>query len=266
MDNGFYRKRTEVKWHEIDFRQQLKASAFMNMAQDIANSQASYLKFGYDELIAINQVWVLSRIKVKFNRYPLWRDNLSLQTWHKGKDGLFGLRDFAAFIEETAEEKDSAYYQDMNNAAITATSSWLIINTNTRRIERNNLFSISPEIQAYARNINACGERCEKIKMPDNMNITGTHVVKYSDIDFNMHVNNAKYIDWIVDDIDMSILAEYCLSEFQLNYISEAKFGETIEIFSTINDVDKEFNMQFEGRRGDDVIFEANLLLRECNH
>ena len=57
-----------VTWHQTDIREEMRPSAFLNIAQELANFHADKLGFGYDDLIKSEQVWVLSRIRVKFNR------------------------------------------------------------------------------------------------------------------------------------------------------------------------------------------------------
>lgn len=260
-----------VSWHETDINNRLRPHAFMNIIQELANEHASRLKFGYDELMALDQVWVLSRFRAKFNNYPKWGDRYFAETWHKGKQGLFGLRDFALFINNGNETYSSSKVAD---AAITATSSWLIINTKTRRIERNNAFNASEEANSMANFVNAVSEPCEKLHAPENLAKCGEHIVCYSDLDFNLHANNAKYIDWIMDNIDIGVLKNLSLKEFQINFNTEARIGDKVDIFSDIAEktasfagreeiflnAEREIFTYFEGKKGDVSVFEAELV------
>lgn len=263
-----YRALGIIGWHEIDLKEQMRPSAFMNIIQELANNHASKLKFGYNELIKMDQVWVLSRLKIKFKKYPKWGDKYNIFTWHKGKHGLFGLRDFALFINNDSKNKTSVSKNNIDSADIVATSSWVIINTQTRRIERNNVFNISKEVQSMAKYLNAIGEPCDKLYIPDNLTYSGTHKILYSDIDFNMHTNNAKYLEWIMDDISIEFQKEHELCEIQINYITESKAGEEIELYNSINssniNTDNTYipniEMFYEGRFNDKVIFQAKLL------
>ena len=72
----------------------LKPASFMDMAQEIAYWAAQALGFGYDDLQQHQTAWVLSRMHIRFESLPKWRDAVVLKTWHKGADGLFFLRDF----------------------------------------------------------------------------------------------------------------------------------------------------------------------------
>ena len=220
----------KVTWHQIDIKQELRPSAFLNIAQELANFHADKLGFGYDNLIEAGQVWVLSRIRIRFNRAPKWRDDFFAATWHKGMQGLFGMRDFALF--ESASEREISP-QSVKEAAITGTSAWLIMNTRTRRIERNNPFVMNENSLAMANPIEALQEGCGKLHIPQELHLVHSHQVRYSDIDFNMHANNAKYIDWVMDSVELEELKQWRVYEFQINYIQEAHFGESVEIYSS---------------------------------
>lgn len=244
-----------VKWHEIDLHQCLRPFSFMNAAQELANVHARNLKFGYEELIAMNQVWVLSRFKARFFRLPRWQEQVNIRTWHKGREGVFGLRDFAL--------RDSS-----GRDVAVATSSWVIINTATRRIERNNIFNISEQAQAMALHEDAIGQPCDKLTAPADLEPVRIHPVLYSDIDFNLHANNAKYVEWALDSFDLGIIQDYRLLEFQINYITEARIGESVAILRKEIPVPEPAlqagaaesgarTFYVEGRREDTLIFQS---------
>ena len=89
-----YTKDLTIQCYETDAAWRLKPVSFMNFAQEAAGRHAVYLGFGYDDLIASNTAWILSRMHVVFTDTPKWKDELTLTTWHKGLNRLFFLRDF----------------------------------------------------------------------------------------------------------------------------------------------------------------------------
>lgn len=246
----------KISWHEIDLRQHLRPYNFMNMAQEIANVHAALLKFGYDELITENNVWVLSRIKVRFIKFPKWRDKVTLRTWHKGTAvSIMGLRDFD-LLDENGE------------TAVAATSSWLIMNLETRKIARQDSMEICRDAFSQARLVDALGKPCGKIREPEDKKHISAHKVLYSDVDFNMHANNAKYIQWIMDCLDIEFIKTYSVKEFQINYINESKLGEEIRIFEgraetppdlSVSNTGQEeiFSRYFDGECGGKKIFQS---------
>lgn len=246
-----YKENFVVKWHEIDGGMELKPYAFMNMAQEVANVHSSMLKFGYKELIALNEVWVLSRIKIQYLKAPKWGEKVNMETWHKGKSGLFWLRDFL-LCNQAGEE------------VAVATSSWVIMNINTRRIERNTIFDKSPDIIDFSCNRNVIDLPCDKIASVSDLEFVRDHTVMYSDIDFNLHANNAKYIEWIMDSISLDYYKKYKFNELQINYISEAKFGDIIKISKHETPLaGGGLKIYYQGSRDEALIFQGELMLGE---
>lgn len=228
-----YTEESIVKWHDVDIRQEMRPYAFMNLAQEIAGTHASSLHFGYNDLKESNQIWVLSRIKVRYVKYPKWGNRISLQTWHKGMQSLFGLRDFVLREKDVAGEckYDCASNDTGGNICILATSSWLIMNSKTRKIERSNVFNANSGILQMTGGDNAIEEPCERLRTQPDMQKIAEHTVMYSDIDNLMHTNNAKYAEWITNSIDIGVFKKYRIKEFQINFNAETRLGEKIEIF-----------------------------------
>ena len=91
--NKFIQKHV-IPCYQTDANWRLKPASFMDLAQEAANSHAAILGFGYDDLIQSRTAWILSRVNIHFIKAPLWRDEVTLTTWHKGLERLFFLRDF----------------------------------------------------------------------------------------------------------------------------------------------------------------------------
>ena len=246
-----------VKSYETDHAGLLKPFAFMNHTQEMAGEHAIRLGFGYDDLIKNGNVWVLSRFHVKFLRMPRWRELLEMETWHKGTDRLFGFRDFR--VCDTSGEE-----------IILATSSWLVINYETRRLQRMESImnssaggaagsdaagsvALAPHKEAVTAPLtDAIKEPACKLVAPDGMQKACTRGVSLSDIDINKHTNNARYVEWALDAIDPSISFNMTVKEMWINFNNESLPGDLIDIYT----VHKSDNQIFiEGKRGDLSIF-----------
>ena len=119
-----YVQNLTIPCYYTDASSRLKPTSFMDLAQEAAGQHAVHLGFGYDDLIATNTAWILSRVNVKFIDAPKWREDITLTTWHKGLNRLFFLRDFILTDKEGRER-------------VKATTSWLILNLETRRLVRD---------------------------------------------------------------------------------------------------------------------------------
>ena len=231
-----------IKCYETDIKSNLTPFAFMNLAQEMANTHAAMISFGYDDLISNNLTWVLSRVRIKFLNTPKWRDQVTFESWHKGNDGLFAMRDFLMC-------------DPLGNPMIVATSYWLIINIESRRIQRTDHVPGYSESKAVNPR-NAMEERCEKITPPEEIELHHEHTIQYSDLDVVGHTNNAKYLEWAVNCIDFATILEKEPKEIELNFNLESKLGEKISIYrGSISD-----NIKYiEGKREDKSIFQARI-------
>ena len=172
----------------------------------------------YDKLIQNHCAWVLSRLKVKFLSTPKWQDKYTITTWHKGMQALFSMRDFSATLDSEPEKP-----------IIVCTSSWLIMDLNTRRLLRAE-HVLGEDIFTSAHHEDAIAEPCGKLVFPKEMEKVHTRRVVHSDIDMNLHTNNAKYMEWAFDILPIEETMQKEVDEFQINFNMESKLNDTITI------------------------------------
>ena len=64
-----------------------------------------------------------------------------------------------------------------------------------------------------------------------------TRTVLYSDVDLNQHMNNARYIDWALDLIDLDIHRNHFINEVTIHYKKEILPLAEVDLFmGQIND------------------------------
>lgn len=213
---SIYRQEITIPCYDTDASKLLKPVSFMNYAQELANCHASELGFGYDDMIRTRTAWVLSRMHIKFLEHPQWRDKVYLRTWHKGPERLFYIRDF-----KMTDGDDS---RDL----IVATTSWLVVNIDTRRLIREALLDESGVCRE-----DAIAPSCDKIKMPEHLEsrLAATHTVSYSDVDMNGHANNAVYLVWAMDAVEQETVFRKPLKEVRINFNHETRPGDRIGLY-----------------------------------
>ena len=75
-------------------------------------------------------------------------------------------------------------------------------------------------------------ERLEKVK---NEEYVSNFKVRYSDIDFNKHVNNVKYVQWVMDSVSQDIREEYELKEIDILFEHECYYNDEIKCVCEIH-------------------------------
>jgi acyl-ACP thioesterase len=205
----------------------------MNMAQEAAGRHAVYLGFGYDDLIKTNTAWILSRVHVEFIDTPKWREEITLNTWHKGLNRLFFLRDFVLTDNEGRER-------------VKATTSWLVLNLETRRLVRDPKLMEDGTICTE----NALETPADKVQMPKDVEpeLVRTHHVSYSDIDTNGHTNNAMYMQWSMNSVGYDITSTRPVKEFTINFNHETKAGDYVEIYRASVEKEDGLHVYVEGK------------------
>ena len=231
-----YTEKLTVPCYDTDAAWRLKPASFMNMAQEAAGRHAVYLGFGYDDLIKNNTAWILSRVHVEFPDTPLWRDEITLTTWHKGLERLFFLRDFV-LTDNTGKVRAKA------------ATSWLVLNLETRRLVRD------PKLMEDG---TVCSENvieipADKVQMPKDVEaeFVMKHLVAYSDIDTNGHTNNAMYMQWAMDTVEYETASVRPVKEFTINFNHETKAGDIVELYRASLEDEKGLHVYVEGRVGD---------------
>ena len=228
-----YTEKHTVPCYDTDAAWRLKPTSFMNMAQEAAGRHAVHLGFGYDDLIKTNTAWILSRVHVEFIDTPKWRENITLNTWHKGLNRLFFLRDFV-LTDDEGEER------------VKATTSWLVLNLETRRLVRD------PKLieEGTVCTENALETPADKVQMPKDAEpeLVRTHHVSYSDIDTNGHTNNAMYMQWSMNAVGYDITSSRPVKEFTINFNHETKAGDHVEIYRAVVEKEDGLHVFVEGK------------------
>ena len=232
-----------ITCYEADANKLMRPTAMLDIMQEAANVNATTLGFGYDEMISNNTAWVLSRINVKFINTPKWRDEVNLKTWHKGISKLFYLRDFILSDKE-------------GNPMILATTSWLIIDMNTRRLVRNSDLALSDTA------MDAIATPADKVVIPVDIEpeLVRKHPVTWSEIDTNGHVNNVKYVVWAIDAVEQETIKEKPLKELLVNYDAEVMPGDLVKIYRMKQVTNEGTAYYIIGKVGDKQNFSVKLV------
>jgi len=203
-----------VESFDADLHNKLKISSVFNYMQDIAAKHADDLGVGYRVLLENQIFWVLSWAKVEVKKLPSYGESVKIKTWAKGKNRLFYMRDFLI-------------YNDRDEEIIKATSAWLLLDAKTKRM--TDLTKIGMELPSFPEE-HAIDEYPGKFNFLTNEEKLFRRKVFYSDIDINKHVNNSRYLEFILDCYNQSEHDKKEIKTVTISYKGETHFMDELTI------------------------------------
>ncbi|XP_061342842.1 palmitoyl-acyl carrier protein thioesterase, chloroplastic-like [Gastrolobium bilobum] len=224
-----YRQIFAIRSYEIGPDKTATMETLMNFLQETALNHVNSSGIGGDGFGATRQmslrklIWVVTRIQVQVQRYSKWGDEIEVHTWvdAAGKNGM--RRDWIIRDHYTKE------------IITKATSTWAIMNRETRRLSKmpdQVKQELSP-FYLYNRLAIASEETdCEKInKLTDDNaeRIQSGLAPRWNDMDANQHVNNVKYIGWMLESVPTEVLQDYNMTSMTLEFRRECMQSDLLE-------------------------------------
>lgn len=208
--NITFEEQFKIRASEIGFNQKATMSAICNLLQEVAGNHARALKFDITDLQKDKLTWVLHRLNVKIDRFPKWRETITIRTWPSSGDGLRAHRDFMII--------------DANQQVIgKCLSYWIILDIDSRRPIRipQKIMELAPRNTEHVLPLT-------KSDFPEieKTNFTQQYEVRKTDLDLNKHVNNVHYIDWAL----ASLPEGTDVSTIDIRFLDEAVLGDTVGV------------------------------------
>jgi acyl-ACP thioesterase len=218
---------------DIDRSDRLTLAAIFDYFQEAAINHAEILGVGRESMARTGQVWILSRMSVLVERRPKYREPVTIRSWPRGWEKLFALRDY--------DIRDAE-----NTPVVRGRSGWIIIDREKRRpLRPQGLMDNLPLNEG----LDALPSGAAGLENRSSLTKAAERKALYSDVDYNGHVNNARYIQWIQDLMAPELLETADKMRLDINYLNEVKPGEATEILYA--PLDEAGAFAFEGRKLD---------------
>lgn len=242
---SLYSKDYEIDVSLVDFSKRIKLGSLFVYFQDIAVLHADNLGVGMGNMLEKhNAIWVLARMRVDIEKYPLWGDKITLETWANRPNKIECMRNFLV--------KDSK-----GNILIRAISTWVVMDVNTRKPKRADSVFSKDLVFIEEKIIDA---KLGGLKANAELQLVHKRVVGYSDIDVYEHLNNAKYVDFVTDCFNLDEHKKYNIHSIEINYLNESLPGDTITLYKGLSErIPNSVYIEGTHVEGKKVIFKAEI-------
>ncbi|KAF5725980.1 plastid acyl-ACP thioesterase [Tripterygium wilfordii] len=232
LDGLVFRQNFSIRSYEIGADRTASIETLMNHLQETALNHAKSVGllgdgFGSSpEMSKRNLIWVVTRMQVLVDRYPMWGDDVQVYTWVSASAKIGMRRDWLVCDGKTGE------------TLARASSVWVLMNKLTRRLSK-----IPEEVRGeieprFLNSDPVVDEDNRKLpKLDDNTAdiVRGGLTPRWSDLDINQHVNNVKYIGWILESTPPPILESHELSSLTLEYRRECGRDSVLQSLTAVS-------------------------------
>jgi len=209
-----WQKKYTLRAGDFDKFDRIMPSTILDLFQDAAGQHAEKIGVGFDDMIAREYLWVLTRVKFKILSAPRRYRTVTVKTWPLAPNRLNYRREYC--IEDENGQK-----------LIIGSSEWVIIDSKERKfISDPDLYSFSDGFHDEVMFEGKLG------KVRDFATESAPYTVNagFSDLDVNGHVNNTKYANYALDAINPK--KDDVLESFQIDYRKEVMQGTQLNVYS----------------------------------
>ncbi len=207
-----YSRRFTVASYLTDVNARIRPSAILELMQEMAGAHAEMLHVGRTALDPQHLAWVLTRLEVRMERYPLSGEEIEIETFPMPNRRVFFPRYFIF--------RDAA-----GNQIGCAGTMWVVLDVNTRKMaDPSQIVPLMPDNRDLTAPFgmpagveDAPGEITEETRIP-----------VYTDLDMNGHVNNTRYMDWACNALGVDALRTGTLRQFAVNFHQEILPGQEV--------------------------------------
>ena len=204
-----YREKYKIRSSEVATDGKAKLQSICDLLQETAGNHALKLNFDISQLKEQNLTWMLHRLHVIMDRFPGWRDEITIKTWPSSGDSLRAYRDFVIMDADGEEIGRCLSY-------------WLMINIETRRPVRmpEEVLKMAPADTKHVLEV-------QKNRIDFDIEAEGSSEfrVRRSDLDLNHHLNNVAYIEWALE----ALPAERRVRKIDIEFLAECTEGEEVK-------------------------------------
>ena len=225
---NYFDKEFDLRYFEMNKSAEASPITMLTLLQETAADHCYSAGHSLFSLMSENLGWVLLSGVMQMDYYPRYKEKIIIRTWISKYQAIRGIR-------------ENIIYDENYNVIGRAKGLWVFYDIEKRRPTKiHKDFKekwLSSEEVCIEHNIS------NKIEAIDSAESMKEFKVNMYDMDTNKHVNNIRYLQWLMESIPEEILDNYHLYSIDGRFISEAQYGDVIvSLTKSDNDKDSEGN------------------------
>jgi acyl-ACP thioesterase len=207
-------KEYEIRYQDVNDRQEATPVAVLNFVEETAADHCAHIGMNVFELQKKGIGWILYAGCFHMDHYPRYREKIKIATWISKFKCFSGDREYRVLSE------DNRFYGGFRGR-------WLYFDLNKRKP--------IPIDQIYHEQWSIRNERaidCEiipnknRIEKPD---FRKSFAIQRYDIDSNNHVNNVRYMQWLLESIPDEFYNKARMEYIQGTFLKETFYNRHVD-------------------------------------
>ena len=213
-----YERKFEITAADTDRHGRLKCSHILTFLQEVAGDHSAILGTDRDSLMRKGLFWAVTRHRVQITRLPGKNETITVQTWPMP-------------TTRTAYPRSTVAYDEAGNECFRGISLWVLMDAESRAMVLPGKSGVTVSGMLTGNELATPGSMALQAAGQ-----TMKRTVRYTDLDVNGHMNNCRYLDWVDDTLPGSFHETHSASEFTVNYLSEARESELLNLRFQLTD------------------------------
>ncbi len=209
----------KTNWHDTDANRIVRPSKIVEYMQETANRQCESSGLPLEKLRDEKGLaFILGALSLNIYQPLHAYEEIEVRTWCREAKSYIFMR----YFEIVREGEKIAE----------ASSTWVLIDLNTKNMVRASSYDFLGDKFYYDEPVDPAALLPKaRIAKDSPMIEVGKRKIMYSDIDYNMHMNNTHYPDMVCDYLDeMTGDIPYFVSAISLSYVKESHLGATLTV------------------------------------
>lgn len=237
-----FRKDYDTRWHDTDANRQVRPTQLLVYMQETSNAHLDAMGHNLDALRDDHKLaFLLSKTRISLRKPLYFPEKITVETF-TAESRAFGFNRYFRILRN-------------NEVIAEADTTWALINIENGQLCRADSFDFGFSHEAP---LNIDLPLRFRVPNTDTLALAGERKIVYSDLDYNMHMNNTRYADMLCDFMDISDVPN--IRGISMSYLHEAAFGDTVKVYCKRDESENKYSFRTQNTEGK-VCLEAEVLL-----
>jgi acyl-ACP thioesterase len=225
--HNYYEKQFELRYFEMNKFGEASPTAILTLLEETAADHCYSINHSLYDLERQNVGWVLLSGVIEMDRYPLYKEKITIRTWLSSYSSIKGIR-------------ENLIYDEQGGIIGRAKGLWVFYDIQRKRPVQ--IFDAIKEKWGSCEEIGIHHDISKKIQPIASGEYAKEFRINRFDVDTNLHVNNIRYLQWMIESMPKDITDNYYLSYIDGRFTAEAHYGDTMLSYTTMNASDHSFS------------------------